>query len=263
MNDAIFDLPVVVPLEGATNLRDLGGYQTTDGRRVARGKIYRSAALHTLTDTDLATLLRLGVRVVCDFRGEAEQAHAPSRLPASAQHHSLAIQPTIGASLRDLAENAEATGDHASAVLQAAYATYPLDWAHRYRAMFDLLLAEQTPLLFHCTAGKDRTGVLIALLLKAIGVADEVIAADYERSDVFAKNLKLRGGIETQFEEAFGFRPNQALIDAMIGVDVALLHAALDALVAQWGSIEGYFAAADIDAGLLDRFCMRMVVATE
>jgi len=105
--------------------------------------------------------------------------------------------------------------------------------------------------------------VLIALLLKAIGVADEVIAADYERSDVFAKNLKLRGGIETQFEEAFGFRPNQALIDAMIGVDVALLHAALDALVAQWGSIEGYFAAADIDAGLLDRFCMRMVVATE
>ncbi len=229
MNDAIFDLPVVVPLEGATNLRDLGGYQTRDGRRVARGKIYRSAALHTLTDADLATLLRLGVRVVCDFRGETEQANAPSRLPASAQHHSLAIQPTIGASLRDLAENAEATGDHASAVLQAAYAAYPLDWAHRYRAMFDLLLAEQTPLLFHCTAGKDRTGVAAALILSALGVDRDTIKHDYLATNrIWQPDASLANHL------------TPAARKAMLSADLAYLNTAFAAIDAAYPSMDAY-----------------------
>lgn len=229
MNDAIFDLPVVVPLEGATNLRDLGGYQTADGRRVARGHIYRSAALHTLTDADLATLLRLGVRVVCDFRGEAEQEMAPSRLPDTAKHHSLAIQPTIGASLRDLAENAEATGAHASAVLQAAYATYPLDWAHQYRAMFDLLLAEETPLLFHCTAGKDRTGVAAALILSALGVDRDVIREDYMATNrIWQPDASLADHL------------TPAARKAMLSADLAYLDTAFAAIEAAYPSMDAY-----------------------
>jgi len=247
------------------NFRDIGGLPTRDGAVVRPGMIYRSEGPASFEAVHLEELAALNIKLVCDLRSEGERAKDPNDWADGARLLNL----DVTADLRAQSNNAwEALKDDPSErVLRRAmienYASIPQALRPHLRHLVKAVVAGETPVLIHCTAGKDRTGVLIALLLKAIGVADEVIAADYERSDVFAKNLKLRGGIETQFEEAFGFRPNQALIDAMIGVDVALLHAALDALVAQWGSIEGYFAAADIDAGLLDRFCMRMVVATE
>ncbi len=179
MNDMITDLPIVIAMQGASNVRDMGGWATTDGRTVARGRLFRSAALHGLTDADLAAFAALGLRTVCDFRGEAEQAKAPSRLPDGVVLHLLCIQPTIGASLADLAKNSEANGDDVIAVLCQAYAAYALDWADQYRAMFELILAGDLPLLFHCTAGKDRTGFAATLILSALGVDRETIRQDY------------------------------------------------------------------------------------
>jgi len=179
MNDMMSDLPIVIPMQGASNVRDLGGWTTMDGRVVARGRLFRSAALHGLTDADLAAFAALGLRTVCDFRGEAEQARAPSRLPPGVTLHPLGIQPTIGASLADLANNSAASGDDVIAVLCEAYAAYALDWAHQYRAMFELILAGEVPLLFHCTAGKDRTGFAATLILSALGVDRATIRADY------------------------------------------------------------------------------------
>lgn len=179
MNDLTIDLPVVIAMQGASNVRDMGGWTTQDGRVVARGRLFRSAALHSLTDADLAAFASLGLRTVCDFRGEAEQAKAPSRLPSGVTLHRLGIQPTIGASLADLAKNSEANGDDVIAVLCQAYAAYALDWAFQYRAMFDLILAEDIPLLFHCTAGKDRTGFAATLILSALGVDRATIRHDY------------------------------------------------------------------------------------
>ena len=140
------------------------------------------------------------------------------------------------------------------------YASVPAALRPHLAHLVESIVDGETPLLVHCTAGKDRTGVMIALLLRAVGVADDVVIADYERSDVFGKNLRLRGGIEEQFKEAFGFVPSQALIDAMIGVDVALLNAAFAAITSEFGSLEGYFAAAGVDADLLDRLRETMVV---
>ncbi len=179
MSDLTIDLPVVIAMQGASNVRDMGGWTTQDGRVVARGRLFRSAALHSLTDADLAAFAGFGLRTVCDFRGEAEQAKAPSRLPSGVTLHRLGIQPTIGASLADLAKNSEANGDDVIAVLCQAYAAYALDWAFQYRAMFDLILAEDIPLLFHCTAGKDRTGFAATLILSALGVDRATIRNDY------------------------------------------------------------------------------------
>ena len=117
-------------------------------------------------------------------------------------------------------------------------------------------------MIFKCSAGKDRTGVMIAILLHALGVPHDMVVADYQRSDIFARNLRLRGGIEEQFNEAFGFIPEKELIDAMIGVDVALLDAAFDAIKAEFSDLDGYFAAAGIDAALLGRLRATMVAAT-
>jgi protein-tyrosine phosphatase len=146
-------LPRVIPMEGASNVRDLGGWPTRDGARVRFGRVYRSAALHGLTEADQARLTALGARHICDFRGEGERAKWPSRVPPGITVHELTIAPTIGASLRDLIVNRDATRQDVVSVMQAAYAAYATDWHHQYRRMFDLLVENDGALLFHCTAG--------------------------------------------------------------------------------------------------------------
>jgi protein-tyrosine phosphatase len=180
MNDAD-DLPPAVILQGASNLRDLGGWPTGDGRRVRFGRIYRSAALNALTPGDLHTLEALHLRHICDLRGDGEREKFPSRVPPGATVHALGIAPTIGASLRDLVANHAATAEDVMQVMQQAYSAYASDWHHRYRAMFDLLLRDEDDgaLLFHCTAGKDRTGFGAALVLGALGVPEAAIRVDY------------------------------------------------------------------------------------
>jgi protein-tyrosine phosphatase len=141
------------------------------------------------------------------------------------------------------------------------YAAIPAALFPHFSHLVEAIVDGETPMLVHCTAGKDRTGVMIAILLHALGVPHEIVLADYQRSDIFARNLRLRGGIEEAFNEAFGFVPENELIDAMIGVDVALLEAAFEAINAEFGDLEGYLAAAGIDAALLARLRDTMVAA--
>jgi protein-tyrosine phosphatase len=173
------DLPRVVPLQGASNVRDLGGWPAADGRRVRFGMVFRSASLASLTDDDAVALSETGVRTICDLRGEAEQRSAPSRLPGVTKH-ALCIEPSLQPSLSELLAAGGVTGEDVMALMRGAYAAYALEWSHRYRALFDLLLDENAPpLLFHCTAGKDRTGFGAALILTALGVDEESVLEDY------------------------------------------------------------------------------------
>ncbi|MBX9698569.1 MAG: tyrosine-protein phosphatase, partial [Acetobacteraceae bacterium] len=121
MTPADLPLPHAVSLEGASNLRDLGGWPAADGRRVRRGMIFRSATLAHLTEGDVAAVQALGIRTVCDLRGEEEAARRPSRLPHGAERMHLPIEPTVGASLRDLLEREEATGEDVVDLLRRAY----------------------------------------------------------------------------------------------------------------------------------------------
>lgn len=226
------ELPRVIQLEGGSNLRDIGGWRTGDGRMVRYGQVFRSAALHALTEADLATLQTLGVRVICDFRGDGERTRFPSRMPPGAVDmtvHELAIAPTIGASLRDLIANRDATEADVMEVMRLAYAAYAIDWHHQYRAMFDLLLASDAPLLFHCTAGKDRTGFGAALLLAALGVAADSVLTDY-----MATNRLWRGDPEL----AASLPP--AVAATLLTVNPAFLAAAFDAIDAAHGSMDVY-----------------------
>jgi protein-tyrosine phosphatase len=226
------DLPRVVPLEGGSNLRDLGGWRTVDGGVVRFGQVYRSAALHALTEADLARLAALGVGHICDFRGDGERARWPSRVPQGARVHELGIAPTIGASLRDLIANRAATAADVMEVMQLAYGAYATDWHHRYRAMFDLLLEDApAPLMFHCTAGKDRTGFGAALILSALGVPDEAIRADY-----MATNRLWRGDSEL----AASLPP--AVGATLLRVHPEFLDAAFAAVRRTHGSMDAYLA---------------------
>jgi protein-tyrosine phosphatase len=144
--------------------------------------------------------------------------------------HELTIAPVIGASLRDLVDDPNSTEADVVRVMRAAYGSYVTEWHHRYRAMFDLLLHEEpAPLLFHCTAGKDRTGVAAMLLLAALGVEEEVIHHDY-----LATNRLWRRDAEV----AAGLPP--AVAEALLSVQPAFLEAAWEAIHASHGSIDAY-----------------------
>ena len=223
-------LPRAIPLEGASNLRDLGGYPVLDGRRVRQGVLYRSATLANLTERDVATIAGLGLRTICDLRGRHEAAERPSRLPAGAERISLAIEPTVGASLRDLMRRGEASGEDVVALLRTAYLDYGTRFIDAYRALFDLLLdPARHALLFHCSAGKDRTGLGAALVLTALGASRETVLADYVATDrLWRRDYEVPAGTP------------RAMADALYGTHPALLEAALDAAVAaHGGSLDG------------------------
>ncbi len=224
--------PFVVELAGASNLRDLGGYCTVDGRLVRRGLVFRSAALAGLTDGDLVIVDRLGLRTICDFRGVEESQRAPTRLPGP-QIVPLPIEPTVGAGLRDILATREATGEALNAVLERAYVAYALDSTAQYRRLLDLVADGATPLLFHCSAGKDRTGFGAALLLTALGVPWTTVLEDFtatnqlwRRDTVHSSDLPL------------------TVREALLRAEPTLLAAAFEGARTRYGSIDSYLEAA-------------------
>jgi len=194
-----------VPLKGQPNLRDLGGYETTDGRMVKHGRLYRSGELSRLSDADLSTLAGLGIRTVVDFRSASEvEARGADRVPEGARYLPLRIDH---GDLGPVLTRALTTGDVSempSHVLAHATRSIVRDASEQYGALFDALEGEDhLPLVFHCTHGKDRAGVAAAVLLMALGVPSETACADYLLSNEYrrAENTRelarLRSGLAT------------------------------------------------------------------
>ena len=222
------DLPHCLVLSGASNLRDLGGWPVADGRRVRPRRVWRSASLHGLTPEDIAQLAGTGLRTVCDLRGAQEAARAPSRLPAGALAHPLPIEPFVGASLKDMLERGMATGEGATGLLRQAYLAYVTEHLEAYRRLFALLLEEERrPLLFHCSAGKDRTGIAAALILTLLGAERETVMADYGATDRFWRR-----------DHPLPPEVPRAAADAILATHPALLEEALDTVLGRFGSVE-------------------------
>jgi len=215
------DHPSVLSLDGVTNFRDLGGYTTADGRRVKHGVVFRSAALAGLSAADIERLAALPLRTIADLRGNREITIVPSPAIPGADNLPLVIQPRIGSSLRDLLQRQEATGEDVVAILRQAYATYVTEHLPVYRRLFSLILdAERVPLVFHCTAGKDRTGVGAALLLTALGVPEEQVIADYRATDRFwDRNHALPEGTSKAVADAFLGTHTQVMLDTLAAAE--------------------------------------------
>jgi protein-tyrosine phosphatase len=222
-------MPFSIPLEGASNVRDLGGYAGRDGRRVRTGLVFRSAALASLTPSDQERLAALDLRTICDFRGVSERARAPTRLQGP-EIVSLPIEPSVGAGLRDILHTKEATGEALHAVLERAYVAYALSSEAQYRTLFERILTGGTPLLFHCSAGKDRTGFGAALVLTAVGVAWPDVVADFEATNrLWRRDTVPAADLPVVIRES------------LLRAEPVLLEAAFQAARNEFGSLDAYY----------------------
>jgi len=174
-------------LDGVPNFRDIGGYVTTDGRVVRAGRVYRSGMLGAATDDDLATLAALGLRTVIDLRTQPEvDAFGVDRLPGLA---SLVRLPIPSAGADPVVVKAMQTGRFPYLPdLAEVNRGYVSDDAERLGDALELLSdSANLPAVVHCLGGKDRTGVISALLLTILGVPWATARVDYLRSNEFYK----------------------------------------------------------------------------
>jgi len=180
-----FDPDRQVALQGAFNFRDVGGLTTAGGRKVRRGLLFRSDSLSRLTPADRRTVQGLGLRTVVDLRTTRERASAPDRLPRGQGIRCVHLpmrDPTVPESrLRLMAQlTVRGPSTDLGALLRQHYQAFAFQCGASVGALLRLV-AEETnlPLLVHCTAGKDRTGFTVAVVLRIVGVSVEDVLADH------------------------------------------------------------------------------------
>jgi protein-tyrosine phosphatase len=218
-----------VALAGATNFRDLGGYVGKQGRLVKWRKLFRSDHLGLLTTADVAQLADLNLSRVFDLRGVKERVAHPFEAPGVAVH-SLSIEPTVVQALHDFAaKNKTLTAQVAAELMQQTYRDFVTHNSARFKELFAHLLERDSPLVFHCTAGKDRTGFAAALILLALGVQRDAVMQDYMLTNALYKAPDLVGG---------GAPPEVRAVIATVRED--FLNAALDVVDAEHGSVADY-----------------------
>jgi len=237
------------------NFRDVGGLPAGVGKRVRPGVLYRSEGPANFTNEHRRELGELGIKLIGDLRAEAERRVVPNDWSATARLFNLEVtldlHKTSNEGWSELRHNPSEA--NARRTMKANYAAMPAVLHPFMPGLIDAILGEEIPALLHCTAGKDRTGVLVALLLTLLGVPHEAVVADYIRSDVFAKNLRLGGSMADVFKRTFGFVPSETTMNAMIGVDPEFLEVAFDVVALEWGSIDAYFESAGVAREKIER----------
>lgn len=235
--------PIAPPLETHTpldslpirfNLRDLGGTPTADGRIVAPGRLYRGASMHRLEGEDLEAVAPLGIRTAIDLRSSEEVAGGTFAGGAAPVRHLpiFEVGPTFSEPLGDIART-----------LADAYLWMLSEGAGSIRVALELLgEPRELPAVVYCAAGKDRTGVVVAIVLRLLGVEREVVAADYALSDAPAAALRAwhldNGTSADQLAAAGIFRAPSEAMDLF-----------LDSLDAEFGSLDAYLEGIGVDAG--------------
>ena len=211
-------------LQGASNFRDVGGYRNADGRCVRRGQVFRSDHLAGLTPEDLARLASLGIGHSLDFRGAAEYSATPYAIPG------VQRQATVIARMQALVvQGIVPTTEETVALMCETYRDFVNQNAGTFGRFLKHLLEQPTPQVFHCTAGKDRTGFAAALLLSALGVDRATIEHDYLLTNqLYKRDNRLEGS------------GHPHVMKVLWQVQPEFLQAAFDAVDAQHGGMREY-----------------------
>lgn len=238
----------LVPLDGPANFRDLGGYETDHGKLVRTGRVFRSDSLSYMSDADVRHVTEvLGLRTVVDLRAghEVEQfTHGPLEALHVAVWHVPIVDETRGESL---GRDASAWSNGEVIPLDELYLMMLSRFGHRFIAVLDLITGgDAQPVVFHCAAGKDRTGLVAMLILGLLGVDPDIIALDYaltdERMPVLLERHQARadaGGVAEIAQQHYA-------------VDGAAMRSVIDRVIEDHGSIEGYVRAHGLSAEAIE-----------
>lgn len=231
------NLPRSIALQGTTNFRDLGGYTGADGRSVRWRHLFRSDHLAGLSQGDLQALQALNVGRAVDFRGVEERVANGYDWPFLTQH-ALTIEPTVvQRAFAMIHQGHKLTADDTVGLMQDTYRGFVVDNAERFATLFRMLLESDQPLVFHCTAGKDRTGWAAALILLALGVSRDVVRDDYLLTNqLYSRPPELAA-------KAAQTVP-QDILDVLWRVQMPFLDSAFALAEARYGTMDRYLAEA-------------------
>jgi protein-tyrosine phosphatase len=245
-----------VPFEGVTNFRDLGGYQTRFGARTRWGLVYRADALHGLSPADLTLYDRLGVCAVFDLRGELERDERPN--PVLSQH--LAIIGRPADTDASILQPSAITKEDGERILRDLYIGLIDHAAVQIGELYTALTEDRSlPAVFHCHAGKDRTGIVAALLLDALGVERDTILDDYELTARYRRRTHQESSYQRIIESGI---PPEAAAGLLTTPRWAMQHA-LEELDRRHGSVADYLQGpAGMHPNTLGVLRQRLVVST-
>jgi protein-tyrosine phosphatase len=249
-----------VYFEACFNFRDLGGYEARDGRRVRWNTLYRSDTLHRLTEADAETFGALGLRTVVDLRSQTE-IDDHGRLAfhtGSVDWHNVAMLDNVKLAPAEPSAGTQETASEPPPPLAPGegYVLIAERFGESIAKVFKLLTADEAfPAVFHCTAGKDRTGIVSAMTLDVLGVPDEVIAEDYVLTD--RARERSTPWIEAN-EPAYAaylaqFPPERRVVrpEMILGF--------LDGLRAKHDGVPGFLASIGVDTDRLDTLRTRLL----
>ncbi|KMS56659.1 hypothetical protein V474_15530 [Novosphingobium barchaimii LL02] len=234
----------ILTLEGAHNFRHVAGWRTVDGRTVAPGRLYRASSLHGLTDTDHDILAPLGIAHVVDLRSRAEREAFPSRWTTPPATVWTGAEGSANADLTRMMRLDNVGPSDVRAAMSKVYADFTQDLAEALTGLFSALLTQkaQGAVLIHCAAGKDRTGFVTAMLLRALGVIEDDVRADYLLTNATYDRAFGAFARHHRLAELDAGIPGAARL--MLGAHAEYLTSADEALLERWGSFEHYLAAA-------------------
>lgn len=237
----------IIQLENTINMRDIGGYTGLNGRKTKWGKVIRSEELNEITDNDVAYLESIGLKHIFDFRDEAKAERTPDKLPKGVHYHntpSLTGAPIHPSLINNTAE--DPVGDF----FKGIYAYQVEERAQIFADVLKVLAKDETPILFHCSNGKDRTGFMAALILLVCGVPEETIISDYTLTNLTFETACAR--FTPHMINDYGCDP--ATIRDFFGVRPEWLMIQLDYIRNNYDSVDDYFldktdlTKADLDA---------------
>ncbi len=229
------------------NFRELGGLPVSGGRTVRNGVFYRTGALGLLNEEELAFVRTLGIRSVFDLRSAYERKLTPDpELPGAVNYPISALTDRSGNEV-DLSPEAikESTqhanhAENASNFLEMMYGGLP--FAAAYRKMFEEIEAGNVPVLFHCSAGKDRTGIGAALILLALGADEQTVLDDYMMTNEYRMAL-IERFLEDRKEILDQHPEFRAILMGYEGVNRSSAEYALKSILKEYPSYDAYFEA--------------------
>ena len=245
--DSGTELDRTVPLDGVSNTRDLGGLRTKDGHTVRSGQIIRSGEIDDIDDVGMTRLDELGVSAIIDLRTTKEATANPAHWPEGKgpDRYNFPLMENESAMIDDmhaLISSGSATGSQTDAMFFDAFSYIATDYTSEIRSVFDILLKQPNgqAVLYHCSGGKDRTGITTALVLSALGVTRDEIEADFMMSNQLNDADNAAAAIASQVNSTRGTNMSAQAVWPTLGVRKAYLDEFYRSVEEEYGSVDDY-----------------------